>query len=170
MNSVAIYDYLTLSRSRLLDTIRPLGPESYEREFPIGPGSLSRALTHIFISEWYYIERLERREVPPYARWAIRDENPPPFSELESIWRDQAGTTRAALGGVRDWDEAIEYRVTLDDGRPVIVAASAHGLFTQLCFHEVHHRAQALNMLRHLDVPAEELDYNTLMFPRRDAD
>jgi uncharacterized damage-inducible protein DinB len=39
---------------------------------------------------------------------------------------------------------------------------------TQLCFHEVHHRAQAMAMLRQLGVEAQNLDYNAFMYGRRE--
>jgi uncharacterized damage-inducible protein DinB len=50
------------------------------------------------------------------------------------------------------------------------VNASPADIFTQLALHEVHHRAQALNILRRLGVTfAEDLDYNALMYKRREA-
>lgn len=171
MDPLRTYDYLTLVRRRMFDVIRPLNESAHSREFPIGPGTLGRTLTHIMISEWYYIARLERRDVPPYAAWPIRAEAPPVFEELEAEWSRQAAATRAALAAVRNWNEVFEYRVTDDDGREVIVTATPADLFTQLALHEMHHRAQALNMLRQLGVVFEgDLDFNAIMMKRRPAD
>lgn len=169
MEPLRTYDYLTRTRHQLFDRVRPLSSEQYAREFPIGLGTLGRTLTHVMISEWYYIQRMDQRDVPPYEQWPIRDEQPPPFPDLETIWTRQAGDTRAALGTPRDWNAEIEYRVTDDDGRRMIVTATAAGLFTQLAFHEVHHRAQVLNMLRHLGVQLRDIDFNATMFARREA-
>lgn len=169
MNPLRTYDYLTLARQRILDLIRPLGAQAYAREFPIGCGTLGGTLTHIMISEWYYVQRMQRREVPPYEQWPVQSENPPPFAELEASWKKQADETRAALRAVRDWDEAIAYQVTADDGKAMIVTASAADLFTQLALHEVHHRAQAMNMLRQLGVVAGDIDFNALMYARCEA-
>ncbi len=36
----------------------------------------------------------------------------------------------------------------------------------QLLFHEVHHRAQVMAMLRQVGVKAENLDYSVLIFER----
>jgi len=168
MDPVATYDYLTLARERIFDRVRPLGEADYARVFPIGPGSIATTLTHVMISEWYYVQRLLERDVPPYDDWPIRDEEPPPFDSLESTWTQQARSTRDALGAARDWDARIEFQVTRD-GEPIIVTATDAGLLTQLVLHEVHHRAQVLNMLRHLGVPAEDLDFNALTFQRRPA-
>lgn len=169
MEPLRTYDYLAQSRSRVLAWARPLGEAGYTQRFPIGLGTLGRTLTHIMTSEWYYVERIERREVPPYESWPIRDEEPPPLADLEAAWAAQAVRTRRALGAVKDWDAPIEYEVAVDDGRRQVVMATAGGLFTQLALHEVHHQAQAMNMLRRLGVTIEDIDFNTTMFARRDA-
>ncbi len=168
MEPLKIYDYLTLTRQRILERVRPLSAEQYARDFPIGRGTLGRTLTHIMISEWYYVQRILGRDVPPDEQWPIQQEHPPPFAALEAAWIEQAENTRAALSEVRDWSADLEYRVTADDDRPEIVTASAADIFTQLVLHEVHHRAQVMNMLRHLGVAAEDLDFNTF-FKRREA-
>lgn len=170
MNPQRVYDYLAQSRARVLAAVRPLGEEAWRRAFDIGPGTLARTLTHMMISEWYYIERMEQREVPPYEQWPIRDEDPPPFEALERRWAAQAERTRAAIGRVTDWDAPIEYEVTTDNGERQIVTCTASDLFTQLAIHEVHHRSQALNMLRHLGVELEDLDFNAMMYDRRAAE
>lgn len=168
MNPLRTYDYLVLARDRLFDAVRPLSAEQYRRNFPIGPGSLAAVLTHTFISEWYYIERLEERDVPPYGEWEIQDESPPAFAVLEAKWREQAQRTRAAIERERDWDRAIEYRAVSPDEPPTIVSARAQDIFVQLALHEVHHRAQALNILRQLGSPLkEDIDFNALMYQRR---
>ena len=121
------------------------------------------------MSEWYYVQRMGGHDVPPYEQWTIREEEPPLVAALEIAWIEQAGQTRTALVAVRDWNAQLEYQVTTDEGRQDLVTASAADIFTQLALHEVHHRAQAMNMLRHLGVTTEDIDYNTLMYKRRPA-
>lgn len=169
MDPLRTYDYLVLARQRVLGWVRSLSEEQYAREFPIGLGTLGRTLTHIMSCEWYYVERMQGRDVPPHNQWPIRDEEPPPFAALEAAWAEQADRTRAAIAGVRDWGAELEYRVTWDDGRPRIVTASVADIFTQLVLHEVHHRAQAMNMLRHLGVTLDDIDFNTLMYRCREV-
>ncbi|MCA9296851.1 MAG: DinB family protein [Phycisphaerales bacterium] len=168
MEPLKIYAYLTRARQSLFRSIRPLSEAQYAREFPIGPGTLGRTLTHIMISEWYYVERMMQRDVPPYAAWPIQDEHPPSFEVLERAWNEQSGHTRAALESKHAWTEPFEYRVMDDAGILQIVTASRSDLFTQLVMHDVHHRAQVMNMLRQLGSPAEDIDFNA-EFPRRPA-
>jgi uncharacterized damage-inducible protein DinB len=172
MNPLKIYDYLVQARAKVLDAVRVLTEEQYRREFPVGLGSLSRTLTHIMICEYAYVERIRGCPLPPYAQWPIQDEHPPPLDELEAAWRAQARVTREALAAVRDWSREIEYLVTPETAsadRPMIIRATYGDIATQIALHEVHHRAQVVNMLRHLGVALPDIDYNALMFERRDA-
>jgi uncharacterized damage-inducible protein DinB len=167
MQPLRTYDYLRRARERVLDWVRPLTPEQYTTTFPIGLGTLARTLTHVMVSEWYYVERMMGRVVPPYAQWPIKDETPPAFGVLETTWREQAERTRGALESVRDWGARLEY-VVEDDGKRIRVRATPMDVFTQLALHEVHHRAQAMNMLRRLGVQAEDIDFNTLMYDKQE--
>jgi uncharacterized damage-inducible protein DinB len=54
-------------------------------------------------------------------------------------------------------------------GKTQRVSATAGDLVTQLLFHEVHHRAQAMAMLRLQGIEAQNLDYSGLMFKRTEV-
>lgn len=168
MDPLKIYAYLTAAHARLFGWVRPLSVEQYTGEHPIGLGSLSRTLNHIMTSESYYMLRLRRAPVPPLAELIAAEENPPPFAELERVWGEQARDTASALAVVSDWLTEIEYSVTRD-GRPLIVSASPADIFMQLSLHEVHHRAQAMNILRQLGVTVDDIDYNTMSYKIREA-
>ncbi|MAY73571.1 MAG: hypothetical protein CMJ31_02400 [Phycisphaerae bacterium] len=169
MDPIRTYAYLTRARQRLFDAIRPLDAEVWTRSFDIGPGTLGETLTHVMISEWYYVQRMTRQPVPPYTEWPIQENEPPPFARLEVSWRRQAADTDSALAQISDWIEPFSYEVTDDAGRRMVVTSSPADQFTQLALHEVHHRAQALNMLRQLGVTLGDIDFNALMMPRRPA-
>ncbi len=169
MEPLRTYDYLTLSRQRVFGWIRPLTAEQYAREFPFGLKTLGKTLTHIMISEWYYVQRLQGSAVPPYDQWPMQQETPPPFVALETAWIEQARRTRDALSAVRDWNHELEYQVTDDDDKQVIVTTSPGDIFTQLALHEVHHRSQVISMLRQLGIDVDDIDFNTLMYKRRVA-
>ena len=169
MQPATLYSYLTRSRARVFDWVRPLSPEDYARAFPIGPGSLASVLTHIYISEWYYIRRMLEREVPSPAHWPIRDDDPPPFARLEGAWAVQASETADAIGAVPDWDAQISYTLTDEAGKRKRVTATPADIFSQLVLHEVHHRAQAINILRRLGVKTEDIDYNLMTYTITDA-
>lgn len=177
MDPLKIYDYLTKARQRVLDALRPLTPQQYQHQFTFGLKTISATLTHIMISEWYYIERLEGRTVPPYEQWPIQYEKPPAFDVIDSTWREQAKNVRAAVAAERDWARRITWLSFPDDsrgGKRFHITATAGDFFTQLALHEVHHRAQVMAMLRTLPgagaggTPVQDIDYNDLMFERRE--
>lgn len=168
MNPLRVYDYLTLSRGHLFGWVRPLSDAQYRQEHPIGLGSLARTLHHVKGAEWCYIERVRGRQG---ALGPFSPDNDPEtthgaalgFEDLERSWLAQSAQTRASLEAVTDWETA-RVCTTVWEGREHRYSASASDLFAQLALHEVHHRAQAMHMLRRLGVETGEIDYNALMW------
>lgn len=173
MDPLRIYDYLTKARERVLDAVRPLTPQQYDHAFNFGLKTISSTLAHIMISEWYYIERLEGRRVPPYDQWPIKYESPPAFEIIENTWREQTKNIRASIAAERDWNRKVSFLSFPDeDGKRFQVTATAGDFFTQLALHEVHHRAQIMAMLREFGgsvAPLQDLDYNDLMYERSEV-
>jgi uncharacterized damage-inducible protein DinB len=114
------------------------------------------------ICEWSYIARLEGRYLQPYSEWPIQDEQPPPFAVVESTWTEQANHTRAALAAVDDWNRTVTYQTLPDLGPQRTITTTPADLATQIFLHEVHHRAQVLNILRQLGVETTDIDFNAL--------
>ncbi len=169
MNFIRTYDYLAQSRAKLFDWIRPLRQDQYTQEFPFGLHSVRATMIEIAGVEWLYVRRLSdpKQAVPPREEWPISEHRQPTFKDLESAWAEQAARSRDVIAKIRDWDAAVEY-TTPQSGKRVVVSATKGDIATQLCLHEVHHRAQAMAMLRQLGAPAENLDYSILMFRRRE--
>ena len=125
-----------------------LTDEQWHRRFEIGPGSLHDALTHV---------------VGAMLRWADRIDGPP--TELRPSIEGIARRTPAELLALLDAAESglaasadrararglgTEFEVTLagKTHRFTLGAALVH-----VTTHGMHHRAQCLNMLRHLGAP-----------------
>jgi caffeoyl-CoA O-methyltransferase len=125
-----------------------LTDEQWHRRFEIGPGSLHDALTHV---------------VGAMLRWADRIDGPP--TELRPSIEGIARRTPVELLALLDAAESglaasadrararglgTEFEVTLagKTHRFTLGAALVH-----VTTHGMHHRAQCLNMLRHLGVP-----------------
>ena len=125
-----------------------LTDEQWHRRFEIGPGSLHDALTHV---------------VGAMLRWADRIDGPP--TELRPSIEGLARRTPAELLALLEAAESglaasadrararglgTEFEVTLAGRthRFTLGAALVH-----VTTHGMHHRAQCLNMLRHLGAP-----------------
>lgn len=171
MDPQKTYNYLALSRKKILDWSRMLSPEQYMQVFPIGLGTLARTLTHIMICEEFYVKRMRGETVPPYAEWPIQDEKPPRFEILEKEWKRIETRTRELIAEVDragEWGKTMTYVAQGDDGKRTEISATKGDIFTQLVLHEIHHRAQAMNILRQLGVKLEDIDYNAMMYTRRE--
>ena len=158
---VRVYDVHSRARAKLFDWIRPLTQDEYTREFPFAHRTVRATLHEIAKTEHWLAMRLRGESMPEPFRW---DEIPPDeqagptFLELERAWRQQAPETRATLAALSDPDTPRE-TVMRGRKRTVTLRATARDVATQLLLHEVHHRAQAMAMLRHLGVPAQDVDF-----------
>lgn len=163
LNPSHLYGYLSKAREKLLDWVRPITFEQYAtKEFPFGLKTIRDTLVEIPLAEWTYVQRLRGEHVPPsderpFARFYKTE-----FAPLEEAWREQAEDTRATLHEISNWARPIEYRPVEDEGR-VTIRTTTGGIAAQLLFHEIHHRAQLMAMLRQLGIAAQDLDYSYLM-------
>ncbi len=158
------FDYLTLARGRLLDWIGGQPGDLYTRAYPFGLGSIRTTLVHVADVEWGYVQRLTGRDY-------TREDSPftearyPTLSPFAAAWRAEQPVTRAALAGIDDASRAIEY-VSRNFTPPRRTRTTAGGIAGQLLFHDVHHRAQVMTMLRLAGVPIQDLDYSRLVWER----
>ncbi len=156
-----IYDVHTQARQKLFDRIRPLSQEEYTREFPFAHRTLRATMLEIAMTEWWLATRLREEPMPRPFVWEelpINERAHPTFADLERAWAELVPQTRATLAGLTDLDQVIETRM-YGRKRMRTLRARRGDVATQLLLHEVHHRAQAMAMLRHLGVGAQDLDF-----------
>ncbi len=159
MEFARVYDVLTRARTRLFDWVRPLSQAQYTQQFPFGRGTLRATLIEIAASEHFYGLRLREAPIPPFdEHYPVSETRQPTFADLERVWAVQAGEIRATLAGITDWTRTVTRRIDQPD-KVIVSTATKADVATQLLMHEVHHRAQAMAMLRQLGVPAQNLDY-----------
>jgi uncharacterized damage-inducible protein DinB len=154
-----VYDVQTQARGRLLDWVRPLTQAQYIRPFPFGLATLRATLIEIVRTEHFLLLRLMEQPIPRFdEHYPISEAGQPRFADLEAAWQPQMRTVRAVLAETTDWDRAVTCQLRWPD-RVVTLTATKAAIATQLLLHEVHHRAQAMAMLRLLGIPAQTLDY-----------
>jgi uncharacterized damage-inducible protein DinB len=161
------FDYLVLARVRLLDRIASQTDELYTRAYAFGLGSIRATLIHVADVEWGYVQRLTGRDYN-------REESP--FMEAQYLglalfaaaWRAHEPATRHVLATIGDPGRRVEY-VSRNVSPPQRIRTTAGGIAGQLLFHEVHHRAQVMAMLRLAGVPVQDLDYSRLIWERTPA-
>jgi len=161
---VHFFDYVLVARARLLEWIAAQPASVYLRVLPIGLGTMRGTLVHLAATEWSYAARLAGVDYGP-------GDNPfsvdrfPTLDTLAPAWHRQSQTTRAVLSRMGDATRRIQY-ISRSFDPPVRTETTAGGIAGQLLFHEVHHRAQVMAMLRQSGVRAENLDYSRMVWKR----
>lgn len=140
---------------RLIALCGGLRDEQLDRPFEMGEGSLRETINHLWSAERVWLDRWKRSAAPRYRGSSVGVSVAQLVDEYRSLATERteflAGMTDAAL------DEVIEYKNT--KGTPNAFALG--DMLLHVTNHGVHHRAQAVNMLRHLgaEIPKPGLDY-----------
>ena len=147
------FRYCDWARDRVHALAGPLSAAQLDREFEIGIGTLRKTLLHIrdaeqwWLENWISVRPAEFKQLPETT----------PVAELKALFRETANQRDAHIDPLANDDLK---RVVSADVRPGVTLSFRLGeTMLQLCGHGVHHRAQALNMLRHSGVAVPELDY-----------
>src|SRR5688500_3645560 len=130
--------------AQLLDACAKLPADAFHRRFDIGPGSLHDTLTHVIGPMRAFTDTLAGREPRPRLETDGQRRTPDELrSLLEQTWQEFSAEARR-----RPLEEQVTR--TTRDGRTLQMTRSA--VFAHVATHGAHHRAQCLNMLRHLGV------------------
>lgn len=165
---VGYFDYLVRARAKLLDWVRAVPASVYTQTFPVGHGSIRATLVHIAAVEWGYAEVLAKGEITAEH---FRRDNPfmveqlAEFEPFVAAWERQRPVTRRALADLGDPARPASM-IARGATPPVRYQLTAGGCAGHILFHEIHHRAQVMAMLRQAGVAAENLDYSVLMMQR----
>jgi len=155
------YDVLSQAREKLFDWIRPLSQAQYTQSFPFGLHTLQTTMVELAGTELWLAMRIREEAFPvPFSweDWPITEKTCPTFADVERAWRAEMPRTRATLEGIADPGRVVETRL-IGRERVATYRAMQGDLAMQLLMHEVHHRAQAMAMLRQFGVEAQDIDY-----------
>lgn len=148
-----LLSYGDWANDRVLAAASGLPDGQLDREMEIGPGTLRRTLIHLWAGEDVWLRRWSG-EVE--ARWPTERE---PVSV--AVLRERFGVTRRARDAfLSNLDAAALPRAqAYRDSRGALFTASLSDMLLQACVHSIHHRAQAVNIVRRLGGGLVELDY-----------
>ncbi len=118
-------------------------PEQFHRRFEMGPGSLAATTTHIVAATRRWLDLLAGREQRPSIDNDGTQRSP---AQLLLLF-DEAASELAAVARSKPLDSTlIATRVS------ETFAFTRGAVLTHVTTHAMHHRAQCLNMLRHVGV------------------
>jgi uncharacterized damage-inducible protein DinB len=129
----------------LLERCRALTPEQFHQRFEIGPGSLHNTLRHVISAMKRWANRIGDR---PAGEPIEKDPAPQTPDELLALLDRVNRELEQVLASVAREDR-INEMMSVEFTPERFTRGTA---FVHVCTHGVHHRAQALNMLRRLGV------------------
>ena len=140
------------ARHRVHAAAANLSDEQLDRPFEMGMGTLRKTLGHIADAEaWWFRNWTEG----PGALFPPAVEKEP----LASIARRADEIAMKRNGLLQEMtDEGLRRMVSATPRREVVRTFPIGVTMLQLCHHGTHHRAQAVNMLRHVGGPVPALD------------
>lgn len=148
-----LFRYNDWARDRVLTLVAPLDPSALDRRFEMGEGSLRATVGHIHEAEWNWLQRWQGRSPK-------KGEAPHEFATIQALWtqwRLTADDRDRFLNTLHDadLDRAVTYTNMLGETYSFKVGY----MLLHVCNHGTHHRAQAVNMLRHLGVKPPPMDF-----------
>jgi uncharacterized damage-inducible protein DinB len=149
--------YADWGTRRMLDLVAKLTDTQLDQAFEMGLGTLRKTLSHLVIAEEWW-----------HTNWTKGPAGEFPPAEDSIALADLSRRFEAAWAArdrfVAKLSDADLSRPVTVKPRPDLTLDFPLGVtLVQLCGHATHHRAQALNMVRHLGGSTREFDY-LLMF------
>ncbi len=147
-----LFNYNDWARDKVMGLAEDLEVAQLDRAFEMGEGSLRKTLEHLFGAEWTWLERIKGRS-------PVSGECPRGFvtpAALWEAWRQTADERDRLLETTTNADLSSSVAFVGRDGRHY--SFTLGHVLMHVCNHGTHHRAQALNMLRHLGVAIPETD------------
>lgn len=126
----------------MIDACSKLTDEQFHQRFEMGPGSLHDTVTHIIGSMRFCTDLLAGGTARPRLEGTGRRS----VAELQALL-DEAAPDLAHQARAHPLDQTVSRQ---RDGKTYVFTRGA--VLTHVTTHGMHHRAQCLNMLRHLGV------------------
>jgi len=142
----------------LLRACASLTPEQLDRPFEMGPGSVRKTLLHMASAQIYWTDRLLDRARAD-AQYPGETHRAASVDEIAKLHQQtSAEFQQVALSLIEGGKLAETIKASpRPEAHPIRIASVLY----HVCHHGTHHRAQILNMLRHLGVrplPAIDVD------------
>ena len=149
------FRYNDWARDGLLRLTAGLSDAQLDRPFEMGAGSLRATIYHLWAAEYGWLDRWQPGRATQYDAECHGES----IAEIGRRFRQTAAARDAFLGGMDD--ARLAEKITCTSKRWGTANFSFGDMMLHVCNHGAHHRAQAINMLRHLGVaPAKPpLDY-----------
>lgn len=155
--ALSLLRYSDHMNEQILAAARELDDDQLDHTFDMSRGTLRKTLMHLLAGEDVWLARWRGKRETPWP-----DENEPATVEtIRERFRRVFLERDAFLNALteKELGQTLAYR----DSKGSLFSATLADMLLQGILHSVHHRAQAVNMVRRLGGAALEMDYMTLV-------
>lgn len=149
----AVFEYSDHANGLVVDAAVGLGDEQLDRPIEMGRGNLRKTLIHLLAGEYVWLQRCRGEADTP---WPDEDVKLTVGEIAERL--KETSAARSAFLKTLEPGKLTETRTYLDSYGGYFSASLAQ-MILQGFVHSVHHRAQAVNMLRRLGARPPEVDF-----------
>lgn len=143
------FDYHDWANAQVLQVLEDAGDELWDQAFDMGQGSIRKTLTHLLDAELWW----QTNWIGAAAAW--KNSSHLGLSELNATWQ-QLREQRTAMIDKCD-DQMAQQVLTVVASGPRLQVRRIESMI-QLCGHGTYHRAQVVNMLRHVGLKPPAID------------
>lgn len=150
-----LFSFSDWAHDKLISASIELSDQQLDQPFEMGEGSLRKTLNHLHSAERVWLDRWTQHTP---ARFRA-DATGVSIAQLRGEFTATATERNAFLGPLRDTN--LQTPITYTNTRGQTFTYALGEMMLHVCNHGVHHRAQALNMLRRIgaELPKPGLDY-----------
>ena len=145
-----LFEYGDWAFEQAIQNAMSLDDAALDRGFDMGPGSIRKALLHMYDAELFWVTNWTSGSVPfPHTAETTS------MSSLRDLWTANAAARNDFLANV-DQQGALRAVEVSFGGPPIRILVGEAAV--QLLMHGAHHRAQVVNMFRHCESPIGNID------------
>ncbi len=152
-DAIIVERYFTYSEwamTKVLEAAADLDDAHLDQVFEMGMTTLRKTMQHMLDAERWWLDNWQR-DLSPFPREEVKRS----LSELTELFRDICRLRNSFIQSLDG--ESANRIVNVTAGGPSTCFRVVESLL-QLCGHGTHHRAQCLNMLRHLGAKPPAID------------
>jgi len=153
-----LFAHTDWARDRAFELVRGLLDEQLDRPFEMGIGSIRNTLHHIWAAERVWLDRWTKGGQPPFTF----PEADIPIATLLDRFTSTAAERDAVVAGKCDAELAKPLTFTNIKGETYSLPLA--GQMMHVANHGIHHRAQLVNMLRHVGGPLPKMGLDYIFF------
>ena len=147
------YAYTDWANGRVFDIAATLSDELLRRTFEMGMGCILKTLAHLRDAEQWWYENWHNGGVFDFEQ--VKQETT--VQQLRQTYQETLADRKKYFAALADGDSDRTVTATPSEGRTLTFTLGESML--QLCCHGTHHRAQIINMFRHVGAEVPALDY-----------